>query len=49
MSIPEAVTVGLFCMTVVFLVLIVLWGAVAAFARVMGVMEKALNGTEGER
>jgi Na+-transporting methylmalonyl-CoA/oxaloacetate decarboxylase gamma subunit len=31
MTIGEAVTVGLFCMAVVFSVLIMLWGAVAAF------------------
>ncbi|MDR1767924.1 MAG: OadG family protein [Propionibacteriaceae bacterium] len=47
MSIPEAVTVGLFCMAVVFVVLIVLWGAVAGFARVIGALEKLLDGSGG--
>jgi hypothetical protein len=42
MGIGDAVVVGLFCITVVFIVLVALWGAVAGFSwllqRVEGVI-----------
>jgi Na+-transporting methylmalonyl-CoA/oxaloacetate decarboxylase gamma subunit len=44
MTIPEAVTVGLFCMAVVFSVLIVLWGAVAAFGIAIRKLEGNTSG-----
>ncbi|MDR1808305.1 MAG: OadG family protein [Propionibacteriaceae bacterium] len=39
MRIIDAVVVGLFCMSVVFAVLVVLWGAVAAFGRLIRFLE----------
>jgi Na+-transporting methylmalonyl-CoA/oxaloacetate decarboxylase gamma subunit len=43
MGIVDAVVVGLFCIAVVFVVLVMLWGAVAGFGWVIRRLETSLN------
>lgn len=46
MSVPESVVVGLFCLFIVFLVLIILLGAVRLLSAMVG--RKAKSGSEGD-
>lgn len=45
MSVPESLLVVLFCMTVVFLTLVLLWGLIKAFTHVISVLPVTRKGT----